>query len=280
MENSNRTIINFCPTGMVPTREMTPYVPVSPQEIIEQTHEAYETGITIAHLHAREDDGVPTYKKSVYQEIFEGVRKYCPDLIVCGSTSGRNFPEFEKRSEVIELEPDMCSLTLSSLNFLRSASVNSPDIIVKLATKMKEYGVVPELECFDLGMINYGKYLIGKSIVEGPFYWNLLFGNIAGFQANLSHVGAALDGIPQDHFISLAGLSKDQLPINSLAIAMGYGVRVGIEDNIWWDEKRSRPCTNLELLKRVHELINISGRGYFPSKDLGALGFYNRKANG
>ena len=116
---SSKIIINFCPTGMVPLKNHTPHVPISPMEIIEQTHEAYEIGITIAHLHAREEDGTPTYKKSIYQEIFEGVRKYCPDLIICGSSSGRNFPEFEKRSEVIELRPDMCSLTLSSLNFAK-----------------------------------------------------------------------------------------------------------------------------------------------------------------
>ena len=115
--HKNKTVINFVPTGMVPTKEMTPNVPISPAEIIEQTHEAYEVGITIAHLHARDKDGVPTWKPEVYKEIFEGVRKHCPDLVICGSTSGRNFPEFEKRSAVIELKPDMCSLTLSSLNF-------------------------------------------------------------------------------------------------------------------------------------------------------------------
>ncbi len=166
---SNKIIINFCPTGMIPTKELTPFVPVSPQEIIEQTHEAYELGITIAHLHARNEDGTPTYKSSIYQTIFEGVRKHCPELIICGSSSGRNWPDFEKRSEVIELKPDMCSLTLSSLNFVKQASMNSPDMIVKLAEKMKSLGVVPELECFDLGMINYGMYLISKNVIEGPY---------------------------------------------------------------------------------------------------------------
>ena len=223
-----KTIINFCPNGMVPTKDITPHVPVSPQEIIEQTHQAYEVGITIVHLHARELDGTPTYKSSVFREIFEGVRKHCPDLVICGTTSGRNWPEFEKRSEVIELKPDMCSLTLSSLNFAKQASINSPDIIVRLAEKMKDFGVVPELECFDLGMINYGLYLINKKIVEGPFYWNLLFGNIAGFQANYSQIGTAVGEIPKDHFIALAGLRNDQLKVNASAIAMGYGARVGI----------------------------------------------------
>jgi len=270
-------IINFCPTGMVPTKHMTPHVPISPSEIIEQTHQAYEVGITIAHLHAREKDNTPTYKKSVYQEIFEGVRKYCPGLIICGSSSGRNFPEFEKRSEVIELMPDMCSLTLSSLNFLNQASINQPTLISLLAEKMDEYGVIPELECFDLGMINFGKYLIRKNILKGPFYWNLIFGNIAGIQAEFSHLGTAINEIPDGHFTSLAGLGENQLELNSIAVAMGYGLRVGIEDNIWFDRNRNELATNLSLLKRVHLLMGIHERKLFNSEELGKLGFYNRK---
>ncbi|TFV94697.1 3-keto-5-aminohexanoate cleavage protein [Algoriphagus kandeliae] len=268
-------IINFCPTGMVPQKIMTPYVPISPTEIIEQTHQAYEIGITIVHLHAREEDGTPSYKKSIYQEVFEGVRKHCPDLIICGSTSGRNFPEFEKRSEVIELQPDMCSLTLSSLNFLRQASINSPDMIIQLAEKMNNYGVVPELECFDLGMINYGKYLIKKGILKGPYYWNLLFGNIAGFQASISHIGQAIHEISSDHQIALAGLGEFQLPVNSIAIAEGLGVRIGLEDNIYWDPGRKKLATNLELLRRVHDLIDIHGKHFCRSQNLGSKGFYN-----
>jgi 3-keto-5-aminohexanoate cleavage enzyme len=268
--------INFCPTGMVPTKQATPHVPISPQEIIEEVHQAYEIGITIAHLHARDTDQSPTYRKSVYQEIFEGVRTHCPGLIICGSTSGRKDPEFEKRSEVIDLRPDMCSLTLSSLNFIKQASLNSPDMIHQLAQKMMDHGVVPELECFDLGMINYGQYLIQKGVITGPFYWNLLFGNIAGFQANLLHISTAIQQLPGDHVVALGGLGDYQLSVNAIAVACGYGVRTGIEDNIWWDRKRTRLCTNIELLNRIHDLIEFHQNELYLSTELGNLGFYNR----
>ncbi len=276
----NKIVINFCPTGMIPTKDKTPHVPVTPDEIIEQVHEAYEAGITIAHIHAREEDGKPTWKPEIYEKIFTGMRKYCPDLIICGSTSGRIFSEFEKRSAVIELKPDMCSLTLSSLNFLRQASINEPEMIIKLVQKMNDYGVVPELECFDLGMINYGKYLIRKGYIEGPFYWNLIFGNIAGFQASLPQIGTALNEIPQDHFVALAGLGKNQLTVNSTAIAMGLNVRVGIEDNIWWDQEKALHASNIALINRIHELIKINQKEFKSSREFGALGFYNRKGNG
>lgn len=276
MNANNNIIINFCPTGMIPTKEMTPFVPITPSEIIEQTHEAYEIGITIAHLHARLDNGVPTYKSSVFRDIFEGVRKYCPDLIICGSSSGRNFPEFEKRSELLELKPDMCSLTLSSLNFIKQASVNEPNMIIKLAEKMKRYGIIPELECFDLGMINYGKYLIEKGVLEGPFYWNLLFDNIAGMQSDLLSVAAALQQIPNNHYVALAGLGTNQLKVNSFSISQGLGVRVGLEDNIWLDQAKTKKATNIQLLQRVHNLISANEKEFMKPSDLRKKGFANK----
>lgn len=272
-----KIIINFCPTGMIPTKEMTPHVPVDVSEIVEEVHRAYEKGITIAHIHARDKNGVPTHKKRVYAEIFDGIRKHCPGLIICGSTSGRLEPDFEKRSEVIELQPDMCSLTLSSLNFPKSASVNEPETIKKLARKMEEYGVQPELECFDLGMINYGKYLIQKGYVKPPLYWNLLFGNISGFQADLLQMGSAIQSIEADQHVAMTGVGQHQLTVQATAVAMGYGVRVGLEDNIWIDRNRTKLATNSQLLDRIHRLLEIHGRDYMRAESLGKLGFYNSK---
>jgi len=262
---------------MVPDKTMTPYVPISVDEVVEQTHEAYEVGITIAHLHARESDGTPAWRAEIYRDIFEGIRKHCPALVICGSTSGRLFPEFEKRSEVIECKPDMCSLTLSSLNFHGQASLNEPEMIQKLLIKMIDYGVTPELECFDLGMINYGMYLIKRKMITPPFYWNLLFGNIAGFQAEFLDIGVALQKIPSNHFVSCAGLGRYQLRANAAAIAMGFGVRVGLEDNIWWNEPGGKYATNITLVKRVHDLIHLNDNTHMPSKEFGELGFYNSK---
>ncbi|MFD2551368.1 3-keto-5-aminohexanoate cleavage protein [Bizionia sediminis] len=276
MTIGKKVLINFCPTGMVPTKAMTPHVPITPSEIIEQTHEAYELGITIAHLHARLDNGTPTYKRSVYQTIFEGVRKHCPDLVICGSSSGRNFPEFEKRAELLSLKPDMCSLTLSSLNFVKQASVNEPNMIVALAEEMTKYGVIPELECFDLGMINYGKYLIEKGVLKGPFYWNLLFNNIAGMQPDLLTIATALQNIPKNHFVSLAGLGLSQFQLNSFSVSQGLGVRVGLEDNIWMDSAKTTKATNIKLVKRVHDLIEVNETEFLTPAAFRAQGFSNK----
>ena len=258
-------IVNFTPTGMIPTKEMTPHVPIAVAEIVEDIHRAVDIGITTVHLHARDAaTGKPTYKAEVYGEIIAGIRSFCEDLVVCVSLSGRNIREFEQRAEPLQLEgdlkPDMGSLTLSSLNFNHEASVNSPDIIQRLASEMKSRGIVPELEAFDAGMINYAKYLEGKGMLEPPHYFNLLLGNIACAQADLLHVGIMIRDLPGNSFWALAGIGDYQLMMNSVAIVSGGGVRVGLEDNIWFDKARTRLATNSDLLHRIHRLAEASER--------------------
>lgn len=255
----DKMIINFSPTGMIPSKDQTPYVPVLPQEIIEDVKQAYELGITMVHLHVRNAvSQKPCYKKETYANTIEGIRKFAPDLILCVSTSGRTFTEYEKRADVLQLEddlkPDMASLTLSSVNFNKQASINEPSTIIRLAEEMSYRGIKPELEAFDTGMINYAKYLIKRNILKPPLYFNLIFGNIACAQADLVHVGIMIRDLPEQSIFSLGGVGDCQLRINSLAITMGYGVRVGIEDNIWYDKNRTKLATNTELIKRMKEV--------------------------
>ena len=258
-------IVNFTPTGMIPTKEMTPHVPVSIDEIVEEVHQASELGITMVHLHARDpESGQPTYRADVYGPIIEAIRDFSTDLILCVSLSGRNFKEFEKRAEPLQLtgdlKPDMGSLTLASLNFVQHASVNDPKMVVSLAEEMKRRGIVPELEAFDLGMINFAKYLERKGLIEPPHYCNLLLGNIASAQPDPLHLGLMIRDLPAHTLWSAAGLSTAQLQMNALAIALGGGVRVGLEDNVWYDSGRSRLATNMDLLRRVHSLANMHER--------------------
>jgi uncharacterized protein (DUF849 family) len=271
-------IINFAPTGLIPTKDLNPNVPISPEEIIEQVHEANEIGITLVHIHARDiESGKPTYKKSVYAKILCGIKKYCPDLVIGVSTSGRVFKEFAERSEVLELKPDMASLTLSSLNFINSSHINEPEMIKKLVIKMDTLGVHPELEVFDSGMINYGKYLIKKGILKPPFYWNLIFGNIFTAQPDLATIDLAVKALPPKSLYSLAGLGMYQLDVVMLAIVSGAGVRIGLEDNIYFNSEKKTEASNIGLIKRVHRIANICERKIMNSKKFGAKGFYNLK---
>lgn len=268
-----KVIINFTPTGMLPTREMTPHVPVSVQQIVEDVHQAVEIGITMVHLHARDEiTGAPTYKAEVYERIIAGIRSFAKELIICVSLSGRNFNTFQQRSEVLQLggdvKPDMGSLTLSSLNFNRQASVNEPDMIKALAAEMQRCAILPEMEAFDIGMINYAHYLAKKGLLTAPHYFNLIVGNIACAQADMLHLGIMVRDLPANSYWSIGGIGDSQLPMNMLAIAVGGGVRVGLEDNIWFDAQRTRFATNSDYLRRIHNIIESGERNYMPAAEL------------
>jgi uncharacterized protein (DUF849 family) len=261
----NKLIINFAPTGMIPTKTMTPYVPIEPKEIIDDVLQANELGITMVHLHARSKlNGKPTYKMDIYGEIIEGIRNEAPDLIICVSLSGRTFKTFNERSEVLDLDghvkPDMGSLTLSSVNFNKQASINSPYMIQKLAKLMKERRIKPELEVFDVGMVNYAKYLIKKNLLSPPYYFNLILGNIACAQADILHAGIMIRDLPEDSYWSMGAVGDFQVTMNSVAISIGGGVRVGIEDNIWYDKGRTKLARNIDLLKRIHLIAEANER--------------------
>jgi len=258
-------ILNFAPTGMIPTKQMTPYVPITPDEIASEVHKVADLGITMVHLHARDPVlGESTYKKEIYGEIIHRIRKKRKELILCVSTSGRNVVEFDKRSDCLDLEgelkPDFASLTLSSLNFNKQASINTPQMIQDLARKMLDKGIKAELEAFDLGMINYAKYLIDKGLLHPPYYFNLILGNIACAQADMLHLGLMVRELPEGSIWSVGGVGNYQLELNTMAIVAGGGVRIGLEDNIWYDEDRTRLATNHDLVERIISIGKVLGR--------------------
>jgi 3-keto-5-aminohexanoate cleavage enzyme len=117
------------------------------------------------------------------------------------------------------------------------------------------------LEAFDAGMINYAKYLTSRGVLRPPHYFNLILGNIACAQADLLHVGVMIKDLPTESYWSLGGVGNAQLMMNSLAIAVGGGVRVGLEDNVWFDQKRTKLASNADLLHRVRSLIEANGHG-------------------
>lgn len=270
-------IINYTPTGTQTTR-VNSLAPLLPNEIIEDVHRAYEIGITTVHLHARNTlDLSNTYDKNTYRDIIEGIKKHCPDLSICVSLSGRLFPEFEKRSEVLELYPDMASLTMSSLNFPKTESVNSPDMINRLIEKMNDYGVIPEIECFDSGMLNYTNYLISKNIIKSPIYINVIFGNIFNAQSDLTTIASILNNKPNNSIMCFGGIGKDQLKCNTMGLLYADGIRIGLEDNLYFNGKEK--TTNEMLLKRIHRIIDELGFTVMQPKKFGELGYKNGKTN-
>jgi 3-keto-5-aminohexanoate cleavage enzyme len=270
-------IINFTPTGTQPTRENS-YAPLLPNEIIEVVHEANEIGISTVHLHARDEETLKnTYKKEVYQKIMEGIKKHCPDLLICVSLTGRNFPELEKRSEVLQLHPDMGSLTMSSLNFPSGASINQPETIMGLIQEMDKYGVQPEIECFDTGMLNYANYLISKNILKPPYHINVILGNMYNGQCDFGTLSSIKSNLPANSFTCLGGIGSQQLKTTTYGLLDFDGIRIGLEDNLYYKGKEK--TTNIDLLKRAHRIMGELDMTHYTSNELKEKGYGNRLTN-
>lgn len=259
-----KLIVNLAPTGMIPTKDMTPHIPVSAEEIVCDALQCATLGASMIHIHARDEEGAPTFQPEIFRDIITAIRRKNRDVIVTATTSGRTYNEYEKRSAVLDLtgdaRPDMASLTLSSVNFNKVASINSPDMIMALARKMREKGIKPELEVFDLGMINFAHYLIGKGLITPPYYFNILLGNIAAAQAKLLHLGLLVSELPHNSVWSVTGVGDAQCRMNAIGIIVGDGVRVGLEDNIWFDEERTILATNAMLVERIATMARVMGR--------------------
>lgn len=272
---SQKLIINAALTGMVPTRADNASLPVTPDQIAEDARVCHAAGASIFHLHARDDDETPTYRAEAYSEIILKVRANCPDAIICISTSGRTFKSFEQRSEALGLEgnakPEMASLTLGSLNFPRQASVNEPSMIRALAERMHECGIVPELEIFDFGMIDYAKHLIDRKILREPFYFNLLLGSLGMLSATPFHLATLAMSLPAGATWAGAGIGRFQFPVNTMSISMGGNVRVGLEDNLFYDAEKKRPASNLGLIERVARFSRAAEREIATPADARAI---------
>ena len=269
-------IINFTPTGTQTTRDNS-LAPLLPNEIIEEVHCANEVGISIVHLHARDEETNNTYKKEVYQKIIEGIKKHCPELLICVSLTGRNFPELEQRSEVLQLLPDMGSLTMSSLNFPSGASINQPDMILSLIKEMDKYGVQPEIECFDTGMLNYTNYLISKNILKPPYHINVILGNIYNGQCDLGTLATIKSNLPKHSYTCLGGIGSQQLKSTTYGLLDFDGIRIGLEDNLYYKDKEK--ATNIELLKRAHRIMNELDITHYTSNELRERGYGNKVAD-
>ena len=193
-------IINVALTGVIPSRAMAPHVPLTPAEIVADAVRCHDVGAAVVHVHARDRDGRPTYDAEVFAEIISGIHRERPQLIVCATTSGRRYGEFEQRSAVLELDgdarPDLASLTTGSLNFPDGPSVNTPEMIAALAERMQARGIKPEFEVLELGMVNTAKLLIKRRLARPPYYFNILLGSPHTAAATALNLTAVVADLP------------------------------------------------------------------------------------
>lgn len=261
---STPLVINAALTGMVPRRRDHPSVPEQPDDIARDAMACIAAGATNIHVHARDTAGEPAVARAIYADIVRRIRAADPDVVICVSTSGRLHRRFEERSDVLwldgDLKPDLASLTLGSLNFPKQASVNDPQMIQRLAQAMRERGIVPELEVFDFGMLDYAHYLIDRGVLRPPFVFNLLLGSLGTIAATAHNLALLVSRLPPNAYWQAAGIGRAQWPMNALGVTMGGHVRTGLEDSLFMDPGKTDPATNVRLVSRVATLAHALGR--------------------
>ncbi|HZS60441.1 MAG TPA: 3-keto-5-aminohexanoate cleavage protein [Gemmatimonadaceae bacterium] len=256
---TDKVIINAAITGAVLTKGDTAFLPVSTGEIVDCAQRVRDAGAAIVHLHARQLDQSPSYDPAAYAEIVERIRDVT-DLVVCVSLSGRFVPDVSRRAAALASQPDLASLTLGSMNFMTQPSVNAPDTIRELATRIYAAGAVPELEVFDTGFANVASYLARKDVLRAPYYVNVILGSLGTAPMDLIGLGHIVSLLPEGSIWSVGGLGRFQLDANLLALAAGGHIRVGLEDNIYFDRRRSELADNPRLVDRIARVARDIGR--------------------
>ena len=250
-------IITCAPVGAEVRPEQTPYLPYTPQLLGETARAVREAGASILHVHCRNDDGTNTHSVERFQEACDAIRAHS-DLIVQFSTGGAIGMTPQERASVLELRPEMATLTCGSVNFGDEIFENSFPIMRALLTKMNEFGVRPELEIFDKGHIANARRLARERLLSFPQHVDLVLGVPGGLEATVANLADLVDNLPDGCSWSVAGIGRQQLPMAMAAIAMGGHVRVGLEDNLHYS--RGRLARNEELVARVARIAAEAGR--------------------
>jgi uncharacterized protein (DUF849 family) len=245
-------IITVAITGAIPRKVDTPAVPVTPSEQIESTHEAFEAGASVVHIHVRDPDESPSSDPTLFAQVQEGVSKHCPGMIIQFSTGGRG-REQSDRGKMLYLAPDMASLATGSVNFPNQIYENPPQLVEELARTMLTYNVKPEIEVFELAMLYNAKVLADRGLLARPCHVQFVMGipNALPARRNLlEFLVSELKELMSDATWAATGIGRHQLEVNEWCLALGGHVRTGLEDNIKFDRTRLAR-SNAELVSRL-----------------------------
>lgn len=248
-------IITVAITGSLPKKKDNPAVPITVSEQVESTHEAFEAGAALVHAHVRNDDETTTSDPERFARLQEGLKKYCPGIIIQFSTGGRSGTGRE-RGGMLPLKPDMASLSTGSVNFPTRVYENSPELVDWLACEMKDYGVKPEIEAFDLSMIFKAVEMNRNGAIPGQLHVQFVLGVKNAMpvdRESFDFFVTTLKRLSPEATWTGAGIGKDQLTLNHWALAAGGHCRTGLEDNVRLDRDTLAP-SNAALVKRVAEL--------------------------
>jgi len=254
-------IISVAITGSLPRKKDNPAVPITVAEQVESTHEAFEAGATLVHLHVRNDDESPTSAPERFAAVLDGIRRHCPGMITQVSTGGRSGAGRE-RGGMLSLRPDMASLATGSVNFPTRVYDNAPDLVEWLAGQMLEYGIKPEVEAFDLSMIFQAASLAAAGKIVGPLHVQFVMGVKNAMPVDrevFEFYVKTLGRLAPDATWTGAGIGRDQLTLARWSLELGGHCRTGLEDNVRLDKGTLAP-SNAALVRQIADLCGDYGR--------------------
>ncbi len=252
-----KLIITVAPTGSMARKEKTPHVPVTADEIAETALRCEDAGASILHIHVRDEDQNPSDDPERFQEVVDRLAGRT-ELILQVSTGGRAGSDLESRARRLAVRTEMASLTTGSVNFPNSAYVNDPALVEGLAREMQRLGIKPEMECFDISMINNALQLRDAGLAAEPLHFNFVMGLRGAIPARIQHLVHMRSCLPPGATWTVSGMGASQLTMGVHAILMGGHVRVGLEDNIYY--RKGELATNQQLVERMARLARELGR--------------------
>lgn len=245
---NQKMIITVAVNGSLSTKDDTPHVPVTPEEVIEDTVSCWEAGASVVHIHARDENQGPSHDREFFRKCIEGLRERC-DIIIQVSTGSRQGVSAETRVSSVDLRPDMMSLNSGSCNFAHGPYINSLQDIEYWLDRMNEYDVKPEIECFDLSHMYAGIDMYKKGLIKDPLLFNIILGVPGALPYTPQNFMHMYNCIPDDALFNVIGVGRHQLPVTVMSTVLGGNVRVGLEDNLYYSYKVL--ATNRQLVERA-----------------------------
>ena len=257
----DKLIITAAITGSRNMRDIAPYIPITPEEIVRSSIECWKAGAAIVHIHVRDPQtGFGTQNLELYRQVVTPLREKT-DLILNLTTSGIggvNLP-IEERLIPLELEPELASFDAGSINLGGGVFSNPPEFLDACAMKMKEKGVKPEIEIFDLGMVVTALNMRNQQKLDDPLHFQFVLGTPWGAPATPKSLLYLHEYLPANATWSVIGIGRGHLPISMMGLIMGGHIRVGMEDNIYY-EKGVLAKTNAQFVDRIVRIAHEYGR--------------------
>jgi len=260
-----KLIITTALTGNVPTRDLTPHVPLTPEEIAQDVARCSEAGAAIFHIHARDALAKPTLDIEVFKQTVRLIKARNPEAILQLSTGARAGKDGDARANPVRLLPEMASFTTGSNNLPGIVYENAPDFIRFLAEVFRDTGVKPEIEVFETGMINNALHLAKKGLLTTPLHFDFVLGAPGAMPGTVKNLVFLAESLPPGSTWTVAGIGKAEIPLATAAIAMGGHVRVGIEDNLRLPN--GTLATNMQLVQKVVTIAREMGRAIASTED-------------